>query len=138
MINYRILSEEKLIVICNWKETSVEEIEKFSQNLQSDPCFSQSFDTILDNSEHEQPYTSDEMHRLSKPRSDVNFPAGRVAIVAPKDVEFGMSRMHKALSDDQTPHNINVFRDIDSALKWIERDSLNVAAIFEEIKKGIE
>ena len=137
MIKYRILPEQKLIAICNWGKTTVEEILKFSQDLRSDPDFSQSYDTILDNTQIETVFTSDEIDKLSSPRIDTSKQAGKVAIIAIADITYGMSRMHELVTETKSPNKISVFRNTGSALKWLDREGLDIESIFEEIKKEI-
>jgi hypothetical protein len=138
MINYRILPEKKLIAICNWGKTTVEDIVKFSQDLRSDPGFSQSYDSIVDNTQLESIYTGDEIKKLSNPRIDTSKSVGKVAIIAPADIIYGMSRMHELISETKSPHKIHVFRDTGSALKWLDREGLDIESIFEEIKGKIK
>lgn len=137
MIDYRILPEQKLIVICNWGETSVEEVTKFSRNLQGDPNFSHSYDAIVDNTDLQQAYSNDEIYELSRPRIDTNLFVGKIAVIASADITFGVSRMHEMLSETEGPHNIYVFRDIGSALEWLEREGLDIESVFKEIKEQI-
>ena len=47
---------------------------------------------------------------------------GKTAIVATKDLEYGMSRMFQIMSTDNVfPFTIKVFRSYDEAMKWILR-----------------
>ena len=47
---------------------------------------------------------------------------GKPAIVATKDLEYGMSRMFQIMSTDNGfPFTIKVFRSYDEAMKWILR-----------------
>lgn len=135
MIDYHILPEQRLIVICNWGRNTVEDVLRFSQNLRADPDFSQEFDTIVDTTQLERPYTSDEMFKLAEPRIDTSMPVGKVAVIASADITFGMSRMHEIIAETKSNHVINVFRDTDSALKWIDRQGLDVETLFKKIKK---
>jgi hypothetical protein len=43
----------------------------------------------------------------------------RAAIVAPTDVLYGVARMFQALRGDDTPEEIEVFRSMDAALRWL-------------------
>ena len=137
MINYRILPEQKLIAISNWGKTTLEDVVKFSQDLRSDPGFFQSYDSIVDNTQLEYTYTPDEIHKLSDPRIDTGKSVGKVAIIAPADITYGVSRMHEIISETKSPHKINVFRDTGSALKWLDREEIDIEIIFEEIKEHI-
>ena len=42
----------------------------------------------------------------------------RIAIVAPTDVGYGISRIFAALSEDAAP-NLRVFRDYNQAMEWV-------------------
>jgi hypothetical protein len=42
----------------------------------------------------------------------------RVAVVAPKDLSFGLARMYDAFADS-IPWNFVVFRAMDAALAWL-------------------
>jgi hypothetical protein len=47
---------------------------------------------------------------------------GKTAIVATKDLEYGMSRMFQIMStDNEFPFTIKVFRSYDEAIQWILR-----------------
>ena len=43
----------------------------------------------------------------------------RWAVVAPRDVEFGMSRMFEVFAE-KIPSDMRVFRDIEAAKRWLE------------------
>ena len=134
MINYRILPDQKLIAMCIWGETTVEDILKFSRYLRSDPDFSQSHDAVLDNSQTQGAFSRNDIEKLSALRVDKSKPSGKLAIIAPADITFGVSRMHAMLTESEIPYNIYVFRDAFSALKWLEREDLDIEGLFEKIK----
>ena len=134
MIDYRIFSAQQLIVICNWGKTSENEILQFSQNLRNDADFSQQYDIVLDNTQFEPELTSDEIYRLSKPRIDTNKAVGRIAVIAPEDLTYGMSRMHELISNMEKFHQICVFRDTESALEWLDRNGADIEDVIREIR----
>lgn len=43
----------------------------------------------------------------------------RLAIVTPRDVDFGLSRMYATLAADSVSSEVQVFRSEQSALKWL-------------------
>jgi len=45
-------------------------------------------------------------------------PPPKVAVVAPKDLSFGLARMYEAFADS-VPWDFVVFRDVDAALAWL-------------------
>ena len=136
MFKYRIMPEHKLIVLCNYGTTSVEEIMEVSQNLRSDPNYSPTYDAILDNSHFEQAYTSEEIRKLADQRDRSYILPIRLAIIATKDVVFGMSRMYEIMTDGENPVTIGVFRDTDSALQWLNKKGIDVERILAEMREG--
>jgi len=136
VINYRILPENRLIVFSNWGVTSLEEIFDLSRNLWSDPEISESYDAILDNTHLEEPFTSKEIYKLIESRDALKWTTGKLAVISPDDVVFGLSRMHEMMSENKSPSTIRVFRDKSSALKWLDREELDIEGVFEEIRRG--
>ena len=57
---------------------------------------------------------------LMKSESSRN-PGMLVALVSPKDIEFGMSRMYQVF-EDESLFKTEVFRDKNSADKWIKQE----------------
>jgi hypothetical protein len=49
-------------------------------------------------------------------------PGMPVAIAAPQDLGFGLARMWEALADRETEWRISVFRSMDDANSWIEKN----------------
>lgn len=45
---------------------------------------------------------------------------GRVAIVAERDIDYGMSRMFELFAAEQLPTPVMVFRDVEDAKRWFE------------------
>jgi hypothetical protein len=43
----------------------------------------------------------------------------RLAIVAPSDVTYGLSRMYELLRGDEGPEEVHVFRDVTEAKRWL-------------------
>lgn len=42
----------------------------------------------------------------------------KIAVIAPKDISFGISRMYEVFTD-AAPWNLVVFRDVDAAFAWL-------------------
>jgi hypothetical protein len=56
-----------------------------------------------------------------KPRFEGKRSPGRTAVLAAEQLHFGMARMFESQNEIQdSPHTVKVFRDIDSAISWIE------------------
>jgi hypothetical protein len=136
MIAYRILPQQKLIVLSLWGKTTAEEIIRLSVELQSDAAFSTDYDALVDNTYLEHPCSSEELRLLAEPRGQTVRPGTRLAVVAPTDVTYGTSRMHQLLTEYRSPLHIEVFRDRSSALKWLDRENAAVECSLEEMAGG--
>lgn len=49
-----------------------------------------------------------------------NLGSGKMAIVMSSDLDYGYARMFQLLTEDYIDKEVNVYRDRDSAIKWIE------------------
>ncbi len=49
----------------------------------------------------------------------------KTAIIAPKDLEFGMGRIYEAVSSESF-ENVMVFRSTDDALKWLSIEGFSI------------
>jgi len=45
----------------------------------------------------------------------------RLAIIAPRDVTYGVARMYQLMRGDDVPEEIAVFRDYDEGVRWLDR-----------------
>lgn len=46
----------------------------------------------------------------------------RMAVVVSSDYDFGMLRMLELSGQDQLPHDLHVFRELETACEWLEVD----------------
>ncbi len=138
MINYKILPEHRLIVVCNWGKTPVEEVLHLRQNLRMNPDYSLSYDSILDVTHLKYQYTSEEIRRMSETNFETGLSPIKNAIIAPADVSYGMSRMFEMLTDGESPIETCVFRDATLALNWLDRKGIDIERIFEEIRGDLK
>ncbi len=95
--------------------------------LVNEPTYDPSLDDLIDlRAVTHMGVTGAGLHRLIA-MYDQRDSAGhstRAAIVAPTDVLYGVARMFQTLRGDETPDEIEVFRSIDDAVRWLEgRDS---------------
>ena len=133
MLNYRMLPEHKLLVICIWGVTSVEEVEKQRRKIRASIDLSQNFDAILEVSHLEYHFTSEEIHTFSQTSSDAILAGKKLAIIASSDIAYGINRMYEAMAHLQISFELSVFRDASSALSWLGRKGIDIESIFEEI-----
>ena len=67
--------------------------------------------------------TSDEVGTIARLRErfEGKREAGKTALVAHKDIVFGLSRMFEVQSSlERAPYDVMVFRNIDDACKWLD------------------
>lgn len=140
MVAYKIFPQHGLILICDWGETSYENTLEFRQKLPKDPEYSQEYDAIyyvMGNLEIH--YSCEEVRTLSSlqyQNEDAEGPSGKIALVALEDLSFGLGRMYEIISEGANPHrDVNVFRDVDSALAWLGKQTIDIAALIEEVKR---
>ena len=118
-ITYRLRSDEKLVILVHRGIVTDEEFLSFYRILYEDNRFDKSFDLLVDLRQTESASRSAEA--LSEFAEFIrnhfsNTTAGpKVAVVAPKDISFGLARMYEALSGD-VPFEFAVFRTSDEAL----------------------
>jgi hypothetical protein len=70
------------------------------------------------------PFSAADIDRLAgflRSRSGNFRVAGKTAIVAPRDIDYGNFRMLAALTDIETPYEFEVFRTIEGANDWLSR-----------------
>ena len=121
-ITYRLRSDEKLVILIHQGIVTDEEFLSFYRTLYEDNRFDKSFDLLVDLRQTESASRSAEA--LSEFAEFIrnlfsNTNAGpKVAVVAPKDISFGLARMYEALSGD-VPFEFAVFRTSDEALSWL-------------------
>jgi hypothetical protein len=133
MIRYRILPEQKLMVLCFWGTSTAEEILGVSEELRSDPMFSADYDALVDNTNVEHPPTGAELRILAEPRMFMMREDAKLAVVAPAAATYGTSRMHQLLTEFRSPLRIEVFHDRPSALKWLDREGVDIERICQEM-----
>ncbi|XPS85522.1 uncharacterized protein Dvar_35400 [Desulfosarcina variabilis str. Montpellier] len=136
MINYCIFPKYNLIAICNWGDTPVQEVLEFSRNLRANPLYSKRLDVIIDNSQLKTTYTQNEVGIMSEPERKTSNLNNKIAIIAPSDIHYGISRMHDTVAKiNKNTYNISVFRDARSALKWLNRTEINIENVFKTLQE---
>lgn len=66
--------------------------------------------------------SSQEMREIAKQGAafSTRIEGARGAILAPKDIDYGMSRVFQVFSEQEIfPLEVKIFRDIDAARKWL-------------------
>ena len=130
MITFTILPEKSVIVIRSVGDTSIEECVALMKTMREDPNFSDEFDVINDNREMTSAYSIEDIqeaiyHQKSYELSSTK--KSKNAIVVREDLYFGVSRTYEMLYElDNSNRTVEVFRDINNALAWLEIDGLDI------------
>ncbi len=121
-IEFRILGDARRILTRCFGHLEGVHLLEYYRSLTADPLYDPTFDELFDLSDvDEVDVTSNDLRKLSH-ATRVGGRQGRgvrVAIVAPEDLEFGLSRMYEAFQAESA-NEMRVFRDPDEATKWID------------------
>jgi hypothetical protein len=116
-VTYTIERERRLVLSVASGVVTAEEFLEHGKRLGEDPDFEPSFDQILDlraATPIELPTAA-----LKGMASLRLFGAGsRRALVAPRDLVFGLARMYESLRAD-APESLRSFRTIEEARRWL-------------------
>jgi hypothetical protein len=134
VVGYRILPEFELVVLCFWGETTADEILSMSTALRGDPLFSESYDTLVDNTGLVQSLSGSQMRELADPRANYMDSHTKVAIIASAAATYGTSRMHQQLTEHKTPTQVGVFREQSEALEWLGRKDADLGNVCAGIR----
>jgi len=122
-IEYAVDEERKVLVARAQGELCDADLLDYAQRLYDDPSIKRAVHELVDLSE----VRSDSMITAEGIRALARFweslydwmSGGKLAIVAPTDVAFGLGRMYQMLRDDG-PDHIQIFRDPEAAWRWLE------------------
>ncbi len=118
--DYRIDAERRVIFSSASGVLTDADLHEHQARLRADPSFDRSFNQLWDFTQVIQLEVSSEaLRRLSSFRS--YEASARRAIVAGDDFGFGMGRMFQMLHDE-APEELQVFRSIDDARRWLGLD----------------
>ena len=120
---YVIDKHRRLVTTTAWERISFSEARAHQDQLSKDPDFSPSFDQLLDaTAVTAVDMSAQEIRELT--RRYIFSPQSRRAFVASQPVVFGIGRMMQSYLEvakpGALPGNVNVFYDLNSALKWLE------------------
>ena len=121
-ISYHLKPDQKLVVLVHKGIISDEEFLSFYEALYEDAQFDKSFNLLVDLRQTESSVRSAAaLNQFADfiRKQFVNISVKpKVAVVAPKDISFGLARMYEVFSDD-VPWQFAVFRAADAALAWL-------------------
>ena len=121
-ITYRLKSDEKLMILVHRGIVTDEEFLLFYKTLYEDTRIDKSFDLLVDLRQTQSASRSaealNEFAEFIRNQFLNTTARPKVAVVAPKDISFGLARMYEAVSVD-APLEFAVFRTTDEALSWL-------------------
>ena len=120
-IQYRIIREQKLAYIKCWGMVTTEEILLEGTKLFSDEDWENGFNLLLDYREvTETDLCSQGIMKIviQDKQNEFLFDKSKCAVIADKDILYGLSRMWELLSIENKGEKM-VFRDVNDALSWL-------------------
>jgi len=121
-ITYRLKPDEKLLILTHRGIVTDDEFLSFYRTLYEDTRFDKSFDLLVDLQQTESsPRSAEALTEFADFIRDqfLNTTASpKVAVVAPKDISFGLARMYEAIRGD-VRYEFAVFRSTDAAMTWL-------------------
>ena len=115
--SYRIDTEQKMISSTATGVVTDQDLRGHQKSLLADPAFDPGFSQIWDFQGVEEALVSnDTLKELAAARSFSS--QSRRAVVAPRDVVFGMARMFEMLHQE-APEAFRVFRTAEEARSWL-------------------
>jgi hypothetical protein len=135
-ITYHILKDARLIISVHKGEVSNQEFLASYNTYLDDPEFDLEYSRLVDLRDAASQLRSAEALRevisLIRSKYGDKTEGPKTAIVAQKDVSFGLARMFEGFSD-RLPGEIRVYRDIHKALEWLDVPFDDAKEIFEEL-----
>ena len=120
-IKYTINHSERVIYTTAYGKLTDDDLENFKLDLQNDPDFNPDYKELSDLRPVEQfeitPAGVEKFVSIDTANADINK-KHIIAIIAPRDSEYGMARMYQMMTEINNP-NIHVFRDFDEARQWL-------------------
>jgi len=121
-VKYHVIPEHNLAILLHVGNVPDEQFLDFYQSLFASDEFDKSMNILIDLQQTDSSPRSSEVLRQFADFVKVQYgdttARPRVAVVAPKDVSFGLARMYAAFADS-VPWDFVVFRDMGAALGWL-------------------
>jgi hypothetical protein len=138
-IRHHIRRDLRLVVSIHYGAVSDQEFLDGYRTLFEDPEFDLGFNRLVDLRRTDSSSRSTSALRSFaawvKQRYEGAQVAPKTAVVAPRDVSFGLARMYEAFTN-LTPGEFVVFRSVDAALAWLGISDEMIAQV--EAQEGLE
>jgi hypothetical protein len=119
-VKHSIDKQRRLVLTTAEGCVTLDDVREHQDRLLADPEFDSSFDQLIDmTSVTTLDVSADGARTIAHRR--IFSPKSRRAIVATKPHIFGMGRMLEIYHEDVEYAEVEVFRSMDEALKWLER-----------------
>ena len=116
-IEYSIDKEAHMIFTRAWGTLTDEELLGHQRRLHADPAHNPAYSELIDFTQVERaPVSTEAIEALAN--NAIWEPGVKLAIIAPTDLKFGLTRMYQAMSPDG-PQEIHVFRNKLEARAWL-------------------
>lgn len=121
-ITYQTKPDEKLVTLVHTGVIADDEFLSFYKDLYANPQFDKSFNLLVDLQQTESTVRSTSALRelaefIQRQLEDIH-PHPKIAVIAPKDISFGLARMYEVFSGTSDSEFV-VFRDANAALAWL-------------------
>lgn len=121
-IESHVMGEHNLVILVHTGRVPDDEFLAFYESFFESDIFRPSMSILVDLREtHSSARSPEALLRFAESAEEklASITAStKVAVVAPKDLTFGLARMYKLLADS-VPWNFVVFRAMDAALAWL-------------------
>jgi hypothetical protein len=123
-VEYSFIDRWKLVWVNISDAATFEQMTAYLKSLSKDPRYCPPMNKLVDFREcRDYTLTRDEAEKLAELNRDLStiFSNEKCAIVAPGDLEYGMSRVHEMYTTG-SGLEITVFRQLQDALDWLGID----------------
>lgn len=121
-VDYRINEDQKLVYVCISGDVTLHEMLDHLDALSADPGYTAPMKKIIDFRYcRSYPLTGTDQEIVARKKTSLSrvFDREKCAILAPNDLEYGMSRVHQALTIDSGIDTM-VFRNLEETLDWLK------------------
>jgi hypothetical protein len=132
-VEYRFIDEWKLVWVHISGTATFEQMTAYLKSLSKDPRYCPPMIKLVDFREcRDYALTREEAEKFAKLNRDLRtvFSNEKCAIVAPGDLEYGMSRVHEMYTTG-SGLDIAVFRRLQDALGWLDIDAEQFIGVFD-------
>ena len=123
-MTYRYVFDDRHPLVCIYvsgEDSYADHIDRI-RIITGDPCWESGHSVLIDFSETtEFEISNAELQKIATEQrlQDAKIGSGKIAVVAPEDKVFGLTRMWEAFVESETSMTTMVFRNRKAALQWL-------------------